>query len=132
MSEKKKIGRPSNKELKEARESRKVGRPRGDNHALQQFKDRLIRSPKSRKVFDSILDAAVTDGHPNQAAAWKLVADRLAPVSAFDRDFVKDGRSRIEINITGVGDVSVGNSAENKEEDVVEAEYTVVDGANKE
>ena len=64
----------------------------------------MLSSPKSRKVLDAIFDAALDNEHKNQAAAWKLVVDRIIPVSAFEQEVVKQGgRSAIQINITGLG-----------------------------
>tara|TARA_B100000497_G_C7533441_1_gene323363 strand:+ start:548 stop:799 length:252 start_codon:yes stop_codon:yes gene_type:complete len=64
----------------------------------------MLTSPKSRKVLESIFDAALNDDHKNQAAAWKLVMDRILPTAVFEKDVVKGaGRSAIQINITGVG-----------------------------
>jgi hypothetical protein len=58
--------------------------------------------------MDAIFDAALDPEHKNQAAAWKLVMDRILPVAAFEKDIVKDGgRNAIQINITGVGTVDV-------------------------
>ena len=69
----------------------------------------MLASPKSRKVLDTIFDAALDHDHKNQAAAWKLVMDRILPVAAFEKDIVKDGgRNAIQINISGVGTVDVG------------------------
>ena len=68
----------------------------------------MLASPKSRKVLDTIFDAALAQDHKNQAAAWKLGMDRILPVAAFEKDIIKDGgRSAIQINISGVGAVEV-------------------------
>ena len=56
-----------------------VGRPKGDAATINEYKARMLASPKSRKVLDSILNAALDDDHKNQAAAWKLCMDRLLP-----------------------------------------------------
>ena len=98
-----KRGRPSKKALAEARKQ-PVGRPRGDASAIEEFKARLMNSPKSRKVLDAILDAALDDEHKNQAAAWKLLVDRMLPMSYFDKDKVGGSRPSVNITITGVGD----------------------------
>jgi hypothetical protein len=80
----------------------------------------MLASPKSRKVLDTIFDAALDHDHKNQAAAWKLVMDRILPVAAFEKDIVKDGgRSAIQINISGVGAVDVGQDTSG---DVIEGE----------
>ena len=82
----------------------------------------MLASPRSKKVMDTIFEAALDHDHRNQAAAWKLVMDRILPVAAFEKDIVKDaGRNAIQINITGVGATSITNAAEkeNEEEDPV-------------
>ncbi len=94
-----------------------VGRPKGDSAIINEYKARMLASPKSRKVLDAIFDAALDDEHKNQAAAWKLVMDRILPVGAFEKDVVKDaGRSAIQINITGVGATEVFTSPKEGEE----------------
>lgn len=100
----KKRGRPS-KALVESKKkgNRGVrGRPPGDAAAIEEFKARLLASPKSQKVIDSILAAAMDDEHKNQAAAWKLLMDRLLPVSYFDKKAGGPGSHTVTINITGV------------------------------
>lgn len=68
----------------------------------------MLASPKSRRVLDTIFDAALDDDHKNQAAAWKLVMDRILPVAAFEKDVIQSGgKSAIQINITGVGAAEV-------------------------
>jgi hypothetical protein len=117
----KKRGRPSKASLAEARKQ-PVGRPRGDASAIEEFKARLMASPKSRKVLDAILDAALDDEHKNQAAAWKLLVDRMLPMSYFDKD--KGGSSRPSVNITisGVGE-SVSIAGNDDIVDVEEYDY---------
>ena len=53
--------------------------------------------------MDSILNAALDDEHKNQAAAWKLVMDRLMPLSYFDEAKNTGGKAAVNITITGVG-----------------------------
>jgi hypothetical protein len=105
VGEKRKIGRPKKSLIQSKKEGNrnKVGRPKGDADAIKEYKARLLASPKSRKVLDSILNAALDDDHKNQAAAWKLLVDRLMPLSYFDKDKVSGGRSAVNITITGVG-----------------------------
>ena len=78
MSEldKPKRGRPRKSEVEARRKPGKVGRPKGDASIINDYKARMLASPKSRKVLDSILDAALNDDHKNQAAAWKPLMDR--------------------------------------------------------
>jgi hypothetical protein len=117
-------GRPSKRDLasNSAGGRKKVGRPKGDAAIINEYKARMLASPRSKKVMDTIFEAALDHDHRNQAAAWKLVMDRILPVAAFEKDIVKDaGRSAIQINITGVGATSITNAAaaESEEEDTV-------------
>ena len=93
------------------------GRPKGDAAIINEYKARMLASPKSAKVLETIFEAALDHDHKNQAAAWKLVMDRILPVGAFEKEVVKDaGRSAIQINITGVGSTTVSESFESGEE----------------
>lgn len=123
--ESKKIGRPRKNELakKKAGNRGQVGRPKGDAAIINEYKARMLASPKSAKVLEAIFDAALNDEHKNQAAAWKLVMDRVLPTAAFEKDVVKGGgRNAIQINITGVGGETQVISGD-PEDDVVDGEY---------
>jgi hypothetical protein len=103
-------GRPRKGEIveKTAGSRGKVGRPKGDASIINEYKARMLASPKSAKVLETIFEAALDHDHKNQAAAWKLVMDRILPVGAFEKEVTKDGgRSAIQINITGVGGATV-------------------------
>lgn len=94
-------GRPPKAVLKP--KPRPVGRPKGDAAIINEYKQRMLASPKSAKVLDSIFNAALNDDHKNQAAAWKLLMDRMLPVSAFEQEIQKNnGKSAITINISGL------------------------------
>ncbi len=96
------------------------GRPKGDAAIINEYKSRMLTSPKSKKVLESIFDAALDNDHKNQAAAWKLVMDRILPTAVFEKDVVKGaGKSAIQINITGVGGETTVVS---NNEDIIEGE----------
>jgi hypothetical protein len=95
-------GRPPKTALKEMKESRSVGRPKGTAAIINEYRDRMLLSPKSSKVLEKIFDAALNDEHPHQAAAWKLVVDRVVPVSAFDQAKQGGSMPQISINISGL------------------------------
>ena len=106
-------GRPRKGEIieKTAGSRGKVGRPKGDASIINEYKARMLASPKSARVLETIFEAALDHEHKNQAAAWKLVMDRILPVGAFEKEVTKDGnRSAIQINITGVGGATVDSS----------------------
>jgi hypothetical protein len=94
------------------------------------MKARLLASPKSKKVLDSILNAALDDDHKNQSAAWKLLMDRMLPVGYFEKD--KDsGRAAVNITISGVGgeSINIGSGSDNNSDNTIsDAEYSVIQG----
>jgi len=98
-----------------------VGRPKDDSAIINEYKARMLASPKSRKVLDAIFDAALDDEHKNQAAAWKLVMDRMLPLSYFEKDSAS-GRSAVSITISGIGSGSVETDV--TPNDPIEGEYT--------
>lgn len=105
--EQKRRGRPPKAALAEIKK-RPVGRPKDTSGIIKDYRDRMLLSPKSAKVLESIFDAALTEGHPNQAAAWKIVVDRIAPVSAFDPSGKNNGSMpSISINITGLNSPTI-------------------------
>jgi hypothetical protein len=98
------MARPKNTELAAVKNKNKgiIGRPKGDKAIIDEYKARMLNSPKSAKVLESILNAALNDDHKNQAAAWKLVIDRIAPLSSFEAVKAGGQTPQISINITGL------------------------------
>jgi hypothetical protein len=97
------VGRPKGSKDK----NKAVGRPKEDRGIMEEYRQRMLNSPKSAKVLEVIFDAALDKEHKNQSAAWKLIADRIVPVSGFDKLAGTNTRSSISINITGVDGVAV-------------------------
>jgi len=119
----KKRGRPrkAGVEAKKKGNRNAVGRPKGDAAVINEYKARMLASPKSVKVLETIFEAALNDEHKHQAAAWKIITDRVVPTAAFENDVVKGaGRNAIQINITGVsGDTTISGN-----DDAIDADYT--------
>jgi hypothetical protein len=128
-------GRPSKKDLAANSPGgrKKVGRPKGDATIINEYKSRMLASPKSKRVLDTIFDAALDHDHKNQAAAWKLVMDRILPVAAFEKDVVQNGgKSAIQINITGVGTAEVKDvGMDSSEFDPSTIQPTVINQVNE-
>ena len=78
---------------------KKRGRPPGQRAAQLEMQRLLYENEDTEKVIDQIFKAALDDNHKNQAVAWKIIMDRVIPVSAFEK---QQGRSSIEINITSM------------------------------
>mgnify|MGYP000104815694 CR=1 FL=1 len=113
-----KRGRPPKTAITEIKEKRSVGRPKGDKAIMDEYRMRMLASPKSAKVLEKVYEVALSDGHPGQMAAMKLVLDRIVPASAFDTTKSAGGTPQISINITGLNSPSV---------DTVEQVYDVSD-----
>lgn len=120
------VGRPKKTEVEQKKKGNrgKRGRPPGDAAIINQYKARMLASPKSRLVLEKIFDAALDDEHKHQSAAWKLIADRVLPVSAFEQDIKKSGGTpQVVVTIQGIeGNVSVG-----KDEEPLEGEFEPTD-----
>ncbi len=100
---KRRVGRPR-KDGMASKQKNPVGRPKGTAAIMNDYKDRMLASPKSKKVIEAIFDAAMDPEHKNQIGAMKLIVDRILPIGMFEKEVVKGaGRNQIQINITGVG-----------------------------
>ena len=104
VSTPKRRGRPKKALVKSNKRGSRgvIGRPKGDAAIINEYKARMLASPKSQKVLDSIMNAALNDDHKNQAAAWKLLMDRMLPISYFEKDKLSGGRNSVSITITGI------------------------------
>tara|TARA_R110001592_G_scaffold236435_1_gene494735 strand:+ start:839 stop:1255 length:417 start_codon:yes stop_codon:yes gene_type:complete len=124
---KRKRGRPKKTEVvsrKRGATGLSRGRPRGDAAIINEYKGRMLTSPKSKKVLESIFDAALNNEHKHQAAAWKLVVDRIVPLSYFEKDKIAGGKSSINISITGVGgEKTIVSSGPDDAQEAEDAEY---------
>lgn len=97
-----KRGRPPKTSIAEIKEKRTVGRPKGDKAIMDEYRMRMLASPKSAKVLEKVYEVALSDGHPGQMAAMKLVLDRIVPASAFDTTRAGGTVPQISINISGL------------------------------
>jgi hypothetical protein len=121
---KRKRGRPKKSEVVSSTRGNRgtIGRPKGDAAIINEYKARMLASPKSRRVLETIFDAALDNDHKNQAAAWKLVMDRTLPLSYFEKD-AASGRSSVNITISGLG----GNVETNVNDSDIEGEIVEQD-----
>lgn len=70
---------------------------------MDEYKARMLNSPKSARVLEAIFDAALDPEHKAQSAAWKLIVDRIVPVSSFEQVKQGSGTPQISINISSFG-----------------------------
>ena len=73
-------------------------------------------------MIDKIVEAALDDDHKHQSAAWKIIADRILPLSQFEKGV--GGKSAITINISGLNDATISASSD---EETIEGEYEGVE-----
>ena len=95
-----------------------LGRRKGDAAIINEYKARMLASPKSKKGMDTIFNAALDNEHKNQSAAWKLIMDRMLPVSYFEKE-ATGGRSAVSITISSLGGAETTIT---QEKDVIEGE----------
>jgi len=122
------VARPKKTELAAVKNKNKgiIGRPKGDKAIIDEYKARMLNSPKSAKVLESIFDAALNDDHKNQAAAWKLIVDRIVPVSAFEQAKQGGGTPSIVINVSGMSSPVI-DATEVDSQDIEDIEYNISD-----
>ena len=110
--EKKKAGRPKGiyglkRQIQEYARNPELALPKTDSQRIKDLKDMLIRS-SGKDVVQKMIDIAMNDNHPAQMAAIKMCVDRTLPISMFDKD--KGQRSAVNITITGIGGVKIGDN----------------------
>lgn len=126
VPEKRKAGRPKKSELATKKKGNRElrGRPAGDKAIMDEYKARMLNSPKSARVLEAIFDAALDPEHKAQAAAWKLIVDRIVPVSSFDQVKQGGGMPSISINISSIGQPVIETlDSLSTSEDVSDTEY---------
>lgn len=103
-----KRGRPR-KEVIEAAKTRNkgvIGRPKGDNSRIAEFKARLMGTAGD-KIMTTLINKALDDEDPQQMAALKMCVERLLPMSAFEAKKNNNMMPQISINITGINEPEV-------------------------
>ena len=115
------VGRPPTKP------KNKVGRPKGHAAIQREYTDRMLNSPKSRKVLDKVFDIALDDDHRHQAVCIKLLVDRLVPMSHLEKE-KGGGLSGITITMAAAGgDVNINTGGDTDiDNDITDADYEEV------
>jgi hypothetical protein len=82
----------------------KIGTPVGNRQRMQAFKEKLLTDENGSKIISKVLEVAMDDDHPSQAACLKMCLDRMLPTSMFEDEKKNSDRPAIQINITGIGE----------------------------
>jgi len=121
MTETKQRGRPKGSTNKQfsltsyADKPELITLPKTETAQLKELKNLLINSAGSRVVHKAV-EIALNDEHPAQLAAIKLCMDRMLPVSMFEKE--GKHRSAVNITITGIGGVEIGQPTTIDAEDI--------------
>ena len=91
------------------------GRPPGMRTAIRKFEERLLEANRIEGVIDKIAAAAMDDEHKHQAAAWKMIMDRAAPLSHYEKNRGGEKPS-IQINVSSIDSIK-------QEPPVIEGDY---------
>jgi len=94
-----------------ARDKAEIARRREANQLARQsnaaivnkMMTELLEHPKTPKVLNKIMQAALDDDHKGQTVAWKIIADRVLPMSYFEKDKNANAKAAVAITITSVG-----------------------------
>ena len=81
-------------------EIKKRGRPAGMRARQLELKQTLLEHPDVPKVIETVIRTALDDNHKNQAAAQKILMDRMLPISTFEK--AVDSREKINIVINTI------------------------------
>ena len=78
----------------------KRGRPAGMRARQLELKQTLLEHPDVPKVIENVIRTALDDNHKNQAAAQKILMDRMLPIGTFEK--AVDSREKINIVINTI------------------------------
>ena len=99
---KNKGGRPKKADIEAKLKPGKRGRPKGDYTLARELCARMLVA-NSDRMMQTLVNMALTDGHPQQIAALKMCLDRALPISYFDEKKADGGGGHgITINISGL------------------------------
>lgn len=109
-------GRPKKSAI-EAKKKRELrGRPPGEAARIREFHARLLTT-KGDHIIETIIKKALDPTDKDQAAMLKMCADRLLPLSYFEKAG-STGNKGITINISNVGDAKIDANETIDAEDV--------------
>jgi len=98
-------GRPKKTAIAAKKKRELRGRPPGEAARIREFHARLLTT-KGDHIIETIIKKALDPADKDQAAMLKMCADRLLPLSYFEKDKT-GGNKGITINISGVGDTKI-------------------------
>lgn len=73
---------------------------REQTEKMHELKARFLKSDKLEPFVKKLFDIAMSDDHPGQMSAMKMIADRVLPAQSFSAESKKS--SAVQINISGL------------------------------
>jgi hypothetical protein len=98
-------GRPKKAAIEAKKKRAVLGRPPGEAARIREFHARLLTT-KGDTIIQTIINKALDPTDKDQAAMLKMCADRLLPLSYFEKHG-SASKAGITINISGVGDAKI-------------------------
>jgi hypothetical protein len=115
-------GRPPKAEVEKKLKPGKRGRPVGDYTKARELCARMLVSEGDR-MLKTLINMALTDGHPNQIPALKMCLDRALPISYFESKDSNNAGGGVVINISGLS----SNIASNADSQTIDITTDVVE-----
>jgi hypothetical protein len=109
-------GRPPKGEIVKKLKPGKPGRPAGDYTKARELCARMLVS-EGERMLGTLINMALTEGHPNQMAALKMCLDRSLPISYFESKESSVSQGGIVINISGLAP-QVGSNVDDRTIDI--------------
>jgi hypothetical protein len=119
---KNKGGRPKKADIQAKLKPGKRGRPVGDYTKARELCARMLVSEGDR-MLKTLINMALTEGHPNQIPALKMCLDRALPISYFESKDSNNAGGGVVINISGLS----SNIASNADTQTIDITTDVVE-----
>jgi hypothetical protein len=119
---KNKGGRPKKADIQAKLKPGKRGRPVGDYTKARELCARMLVSEGDR-MLKTLINMALTEGHPNQIPALKMCLDRALPISYFESKDSNNAGGGVVINISGLS----SNIASNADSQTIDITTDVVE-----
>ena len=110
-------GRPPKAEVEKKLKPGKRGRPVGDYTKARELCARMLVSEGDR-MLKTLINMALTDGHPNQIPALKMCLDRALPISYFESKDSNNAGGGVVINISGLSSSNIASNTDDKTIDI--------------
>ena len=114
---KNKGGRPKKADIQAKLKPGKRGRPVGDYTKARELCARMLVSEGDR-MLKTLINMALTDGHPNQIPALKMCLDRALPISYFESKDSNNAGGGVVINISGLSPSNIASNADKQTIDI--------------